>query len=411
MLSKLKQKFIIINMVLVGIVVLFIFVSLCVMTYRAEKEQTEKTLEAIVMMDKMNGKPEEKFHGAVPNIGGKEELPVTYAFSVAVDREGNITSSNGFGTGMEEEALALAVEYALSVDTEQGDIPDMGLMYIKRSTPFGYMIAFASTDRLANTVRTTAAIAGFACAVSLLIFYFISRFLANIAIKPIETAWQSQKQFVADASHDLKTPLTVILANMGILGAHKEELVESQSKWIESTKEEATRMRILVDKMLELAKSDDMRERLALCELDVSELTERTLLQFEPVAFEKGLTLEGKIESGIKIYTDEYSFVNLLHILVDNAIKYSEKGGKAEICLKKEKQYVHLSVKNEGQAIAEDDLPHIFERFYRADKARSVGGHGLGLSIAKNHAQNLGGKIFAQSDEQNGTVFTVILKG
>lgn len=408
MIKKLKQKFILINMLFVGVVVLFIFIALCVLTYRTEKEQINETLENIIFFDKRTDKPSVE-HG-IPNIGSTEELPYTYAFYVTVNEYGRIVSSNGFGTGMEEEALSAAVERVLATTEESGIISDMGLMYMQRTSPFGISIAFASIEHLKTTVKNTAVIAGIACAFSLLIFYFLSRFLANLSIKPIEAAWKSQRQFVADASHDLKTPLTVILANTGILRAHREEDVESQIKWVESTEEEAQRMRALVDKMLELAKSEDMKEKLILGELDISELTERVCLQFEPVAFEKGVEIESNITEGIKMQTNEDAFVRLIHILVDNAIKYGESGKKAKITLSQTKQTVRLSVKNDGNIISDEDLPHIFERFYRADKARSVGGHGLGLSIAKNLTESLGGKITAESSVQNGTVFTVVFK-
>ena len=108
--------------------------------------------------------------------------------------------------------------------------------------------------------------------------------------------------------------------------------------------------------------------------------------------------------------TNEESLVRLIHILTDNAIKYSKSGDTVKVSLSRTKQNVKLSVKNNGNTISEEDLPHIFERFYRADKARSVGGHGLGLSIAKNIAESLDGKITAESSEQNGTVFTVLFK-
>ncbi len=408
MLKKLKQKFILINMLFVGVVVLFIFIALCVMTYRTETEQINETLESIVFFDKRADK--QAFEHGIPNIGGAEELPYTYVFSVIVTEYGQISSANGFGTGMEEETLAKAVEQVLASNEERGTLSELKLMYMQRMSPFGTYIAFASTEHIKTTVENTAIIAGIACALSLLIFYFLSRLLASLAIKPIEAAWKSQKQFVADASHDLKTPLTVILANAGILRAHKEENIESQIKWLESTEEEAQRMRALVDKMLELAKSEDMKEKLVLCELDIGELTERVCLQFEPLAFEKGINIESDISEEIKMKTNEESLVRLIHILTDNAIKYSKSGDTVKVSLSRTKQNVKLSVKNNGNTISEEDLPHIFERFYRADKARSVGGHGLGLSIAKNIAESLDGKITAESSEQNGTVFTVLFK-
>lgn len=185
--------------------------------------------------------------------------------------------------------------------------------------------------------------------------------------------------------------------------------MESQLKWIESTEEEAQYMRGLVDRMLELAKSEDMGTKAMLSDLDISELSQRVILQFEPVAFERQVTIESDITPEVRIKAEMESYVRLIHILIDNAIKYSPEGGRVTVRLSVAKQTARLSVHNEGDAIPAEDLPHIFERFYRADKARGTGGYGLGLSIAKNIAEAMGGKISAESSPAHGTVFTVLL--
>lgn len=405
MLKKLHRKFIVINMSLVGVAVLFIFAALCVLTYRSEKQAIYQTLEEIIQPESLFSKPHENF----PMLGGKEPLPYVYAFSATVGRNGEILSTNGYGTSMEDDVLAEAIEYALTSEEADGEIGNT-LMYMKRETPMGTQIAFASMERLHTTFKNTVLIAGLACTGSLLIFYVVSRFLARLAIRPIEIAWKQQQQFVADASHDLKTPLTVILANMDILRAHKEESVSSQRKWLDSTAEEAERMHALTCKMLELAKSEDMKQNLVFSEIDISELCEKVLLQFEPVAFEKNITLESEIEPFLCMKSHEESFVRLVHILLDNAIKYSADADMVKISLSTSKKAVCFSVRNFGAVISPEDLPHIFERFYRADKARGAGSFGLGLSIAKNLADGLHGEIRAESDTENGTVFTVTFK-
>ena len=241
----------------------------------------------------------------------------------------------------------------------------------------------------------------FAC---LLLFIALSYFLASVAIKPVKETWEGQKRFIADASHDMKTPLTVILANT--------DIIKSQSgsgeweKWLDSTRSEAERMRRLVDSMLELSSTEVSDERIVLSEISLSEISERTVLQMEAVAFEKSVLIESNIKKNVIIKGNEDRLTRLLHILIDNGIKYAKGGSVLRVSLAKGKRFARLSVTNEGSYVNEDDLPRLFERFYRGDKARSGGGFGLGLSIAKNLTESMGGSITAENKEGVGATFT-----
>ena len=216
-------------------------------------------------------------------------------------------------------------------------------------------------------------------------------------------------QFIADASHDLKTPLTVILANNDILLSHQGDTVQNQEKWIKSTKEEALKMKGLVEQLLDLAKSEDINKGLALSQENISELTEGEILQFEPIAFEKEITVNSCIKESVLISTHGESYVRIVQTLLDNAIRYTEQGKQIDVLLLEDKQRAYLKVKNPS-FIEESDLDHIFERFYRIDPSRSEGGHGLGLAIAKNLASSINGDIEVESSKDTGTTFTLIIK-
>ena len=352
-------------MLMVGLVIIFIFTAVCILTYRSEKNEIKRSLEQVISL---KGKDEIHIGGA-PEIGGVMPLPYVYAFSVLVDENGEITGRYENGADMDEDVLASAVGLVMDSDAQSGTLRSFALIYMKKSIPNGTVIAFASLEPLKITMKNTVLISVAACLSSLLIFLYVSNVLAGFAIKPIAAAWRQQKQFVADASHDLKTPLTVILANTGILMSHKEQTLESQLKWIESTEEEAQYMRGLVDRMLELAKSEDMGTKAMLSDLDISELSQRVILQFEPVAFERQVTIESDIAPEGRIKAEMESYVRLIHILIDNAIKYSPEGGRVTVRLSVAKQTARLSVHNEGDAIPAEDLPHIFERFYRGEPA------------------------------------------
>lgn len=212
---------------------------------------------------------------------------------------------------------------------------------------------------------------------------------------------------LADASHELKTPLTVILANNNIMMSHKDSKVEEEIKWLQSTEEEAQHMKNLIDQMLFLAKSDAESSKTELTKVNVSEVIEAASLNFEPIAFEKGIKLDCEIEPDIITYSNETMLNQLSHILIDNAIKYSVIDGIVKIKLSKLNNKIIFSVNNKGNVISKDEFAHIFDRFYRAEKSRTTKGYGLGLSIAQNITNSIGGKISVESNEQNGTTFNV----
>lgn len=429
MLKRLKWRFILLNMLLVGVAVAVMFGAVCVLTYRSGRMQIDRAIEnGLRAGDPRNdrtrpenggtvpeppaGEPAENADAAtgdvrLPNIGGKEEISYVYTVTVRVSPDGSYTREDIFGADIDDDVLGQAVEKAIAAKSDSGTLRSLNLAWKRAATPDGTRIVFASTDHLSDTMRSTALIFGAVCLGSLLLFFGVSYLLAGVVIRPTAKAWEQQRRFVADASHDLKTPLTVILANADILREQPGSTVAEQMQWVDGTTEEAERMKGLVNQMLELAKSEDAQRAPTLSPISLSELTEQTVLQFEPVAFDKGVTVQSEIAAGVTLPSHEESYVRLLHILLDNAIKYSPEGETVTVTLSPRGNGAELAVRNFGAPISAEDLPHLFERFYRADKARSVGGFGLGLSIAQSLAANLRGKISVTSSEAEGTVFTV----
>lgn len=400
MLKKLKHKFILINMLLVGIVIVSIFSSICVITYITEENEINDLLEESLLSRGNNP--------YLPTDMDKKNIPYAYVFTVYLNDNGEIKVSNA--EDINEDFIESAVRIAYSSNNSRGNIPILNLSYMRAQTMSGTVISFVSRENLQMKVRHSIIVSSVAGIISLLLFFYISKHLSELAIQPIEKAWEQQKQFLADASHDLKTPLTVILANNNILSSHKDESVASQMKWIESTGEEAGRMSELVNKMLELAKSENMKQELVFSDTDLSELAESSILQFEVIAFEKNVQIESSIAPSVIAKTHGATFSKILEILFDNAIKYSPKNEKITVSLVQSSQQVKFKITNRGEAIKKEDLPHIFERFYRTDKAREVGGHGLGLSIAKKLSDMIDCKISVESDTENGTTFSLLMK-
>ena len=320
---------------------------------------------------------------------------------------------------IDSETLEAAFQELSTSEGERGLLEDVGLYFAKRGGSEDYLVAFADSSVVDSWHRLALLCAAVEVA-ALLLFLIINLFFSRWAIKPIEEAWSRQQQFIADASHELKTPLTVILANTSILLGHPEKTIAEESQWVESTQTEAKNMQDLIGEMLEIAQSQKDSDAFELGTslgkaaeagepIDFSDLLEGELLQFESVAFERGVTIESDLVSGLRVCGSKDRLRRLIGTLVDNACKYSDIGGVVRVTLSASGKNLVLVVNNRGSVIDAEDLEHIFDRFYRTDKARSrsEGGYGLGLSIARDVVQEHGGTIVAESDSRAGTSFTV----
>ena len=230
--------------------------------------------------------------------------------------------------------------------------------------------------------------------------------LTRWLVRPVEEAFNKQRQFVFDASHELKTPLAVIIASAEMLEKNPKE-----KKWLSNIKSETDRMNKLVINLLDLAKTESLPSKLKYSTVNLSKETERSILTFEGLVFEKGLEIDYDIEDNIEFSCDLDKIKELLSILLDNAIKHSYDNAKIRVNLFKEKENIILEVINNGDDIPKDKQNKIFERFYRVDEARNrnENRYGLGLAIAKNIVDIHQGKISVTSSN-NYTTFKVIFK-
>ncbi|WP_229716788.1 sensor histidine kinase [Paenibacillus aceti] len=242
--------------------------------------------------------------------------------------------------------------------------------------------------------------------VMLFVIFGISLFFARRAIRPVEVAYEKQKQFIADASHELKTPIAVIHANAEALYANKTATVESQQKWLDYITAETDRMGKLVSDLLYLAKTDSEAVNRELAPFNICHVVTDVLLAMEAVVFEKGITLSQNIEPDLIANGVPDKIKQVVIILLDNAVKYVNENGSINVTLRKSRNHILFSVKNTGRGIPKESLPKLFDRFYRIDPSRAHdGGYGLGLSIAKAIIENAGGKIYASSVEGESTTF------
>lgn len=263
-------------------------------------------------------------------------------------------------------------------------------------------------QNLLKNLLKTFFITGF---ISLIILFTISYYLAYKTIAPIKEVFEKQKQFIADASHELRTPIAIIKTNLALVSSNKDKTIESQGKWMNYIDLQTDRMSHLIDDMLSLAKLDEDKKVLNLQPINLNKILENLLMSFEAVFFENKIELQNKLKDNFFINGDLEEIKKLFNILMDNAIKHTFPNGTITITSSKLKSKMEIIITNTGEGIPDKDLEKIFERFYRSDESRQrkTGGYGLGLAIANAIVTSHKGKIYARSNVGKDTSFIVEL--
>lgn len=400
MIRKLQIKFVVINMTMVTVMLCVIFGLVYHFTQTHLEAESISMMRSIAADPFQLGRPDER----------TAELRLPY-FTLQLGLRGEILSTGGGYYDLSDQALLRRlIRESVGSRRETGVVEELDLRFCRVAIRGGTVLVFADmsseNNTLDNLVRTSLLIGGF----SFLVFLAISICLARWAVRPVAAAWQQQKQFVADASHELKTPLTVIMTNAELLqsGDYTPEERQSLSRSIFIMSQQ---MRALIENMLELARSDAGTSRQQLAHVDLSRVVMDMALSFEGVFVERGLTLESSVEPGIAVHGSEQTLRQVADILLDNAGKYSAPGGVTTICLCSVGQgRCQLRVADPGPEIPPEELQNIFRRFYRLDKVRSrSGSFGLGLAIAESIVTQHRGRIWAESRDGINT-FVVELK-
>lgn len=313
-------------------------------------------------------------------------------------------------------ALNAVLEAAESTDANEGVIDEYNVMWKRGPIPTGERIAIASLNATtgAHITQIVTSI-GVGLAVLAVAFLFVWQ-LSKRMIQPVRMAWEAQRRFTADASHELKTPLAVIQANNRILEGDREKIPEEDLRWIDSNVDEAKRMQVLVNGLLELSKADEAIVAngavFDLKPLNLSELVASACLEFEVVAFERGLSFVSQLKENLWVNSDAQALDRVMRIFLDNAVKYAEPKTAITVSLTEPRLgTARLAVNNHGDTLSPSDVEHIFDRFYRSDasRSRSTGGAGLGLAIAQSITVALGGSIRCTSTDEDGTTFSIDL--
>ncbi len=405
MISKLWHKFVLVNMVLVFLVLIAALSAVSLAYNNVLKAETQQALSQAILHSSSAQWPKTQIGAENQQIS--RQVPT---FTTLLDRTGQVVKIFGRDeVSVSDAVVAQAVQLVAEEQNDQGLLSELSLRYLCKQLPDGWKIAFADTSHESEAMRNLILIL---CGMGILLlvaFFLISLLLFRKAFQPVEQVWAQQRRFVADASHELKTPLTVILANLGVLLDHPDDPIRTQRQWVDNSREEAERMKGLLEDLLFLAQSDAGPAPVETERINFSDLCLSSLLSFEAVAFEHGLRLRTDIQPDLYLQGVDSQLRQLLAILLDNAVKYAGQGGWIGVSLLRQEGRIVLSVANSGDPIPKKDLPHIFDRFYRVDEARASesGGYGLGLSIAQRIAETHGGRISAESGREQGTIFHV----
>ena len=412
MIYKLQRKFILICTVSVLTVISLVFGVILLLNVSSMNRNMDMLADRVSegggrFPGSMDEKPQPD---KIPHQDNKDfnfitpETPFsTRHFTVFFDKNGNVEKT--FMESIFSIPEGKAIEYAQTAAGKRGD---RGWIYNYRykvfSTGKGYGVVLVDGSMSRSSLMQSMMIAGFvllACAALVLILIFL---LSKKAVKPIAESYEKQKQFITDANHELKTPLTLILANLDIAEA---EL--GKNEWLDDIRTEGHRMAALVNQLVSLSRMDEDGNKLNVTEVKIGQLAVNAVSEFEGLANERGKRLSASIDMDAKYFGDEMLLNRLIGILMDNAIKYCDVNGEINVTLSQGRRIV-ITVENTYALVDELKLDRLFDRFYRADKARtSGGGFGVGLSMAKAIVEKHKGEISAYSRDSMHIGFKVVL--
>lgn len=394
MIRRLRIKFVCINMTIVTIMLCAIFGLVLRFTSAGMERESIDMMQSVALHPRQPGVPGQSGPGV--------QLPY---FTLQLGPGGELLASGGGYYDLSDQAL-LEELAALSSAQKSGVLAEYGLRYVRVVTPVSQCIVFADMSHEINTINRLLQTCFIIGAAGFAAFLIISILLARWAVKPVAAAWEQQRQFVADASHELKTPLTVILSNAQMLfeNGGEPELREKLTANILTVSEQ---MKDLVAKLLDSAQADQGAAAMGFSPFDLSETVSAAILPFDSVFYERELELDSSVQPNIRVSGSRRHLIQVVDILLDNAQKYSIAHGHTCVTLRAHtKRSCLLTVANEGGAMSARELKQIFKRFYRADAARGrTGSYGLGLSIAESIVKAHKGRIWAESRNGVNTFF------
>ena len=419
MLQKLKLKVVVINVVLLTVVLVAVFVSVYILL-ESQLKNHERTLLSKVASDIADTGDTEtaeyyKDYGdfLIENEDDFLSFASSRMFYVKLYAEHDVISISSRYYSSEREDIVYLLDKVDGTGKRNGEV-DVGeyikLAFLIENKPGAKLYVFIERTSREETMTLYIYSAVIALTGSVICVFLISVYMAGRSIRPIKESMEKQDKFIADASHELRTPIAVIRTNAELIMDAPEMTVGENMKWLEYIYTEAKRMTKMTEDLLLLSRADAKREVLKE-NINLSIIVSEVYDSFKPLFTENNLSANGAdITQDIYITANELDIRQLLTILIDNAVKYTKEGG-ISVKLEKDEESAYIKVTDTGIGMPGETKDMIFERFYRIDKARSkaTGGFGLGLSIAKTIADEHGGEITVESEPEKGSEFCVKL--
>ena len=380
MIKKLNQRIFLLIMVSLSIIILGTIIIFTVLNYNNTINMTN------FMMDRFMGEePKKSPNDRIEDYNIKPETTIDGVYNFLIKDSIIVQSS---ATSNDKTISEYAIKIAKK-NTEKGMIGKY-IYKVKKINPSTIRITLVENEDAISHIRWVFLFSTIIAALSIIVIYGIAKKVSKMIVKPVEETFEKQKQFISDASHELKTPLAVIEANADVL---ENEI--GTNKWISYIQNESDSMNKLINELLLLAKIENVDNLKEYKQLNLSKEVEIILSMFESMAYEKQVSIKGKISENITMNGNKEDIEHIVSTLTDNAIKHTIEKGEIEVILKKEKNEIILEVKNMGDPIPKEEREKIFERFYRIDKSRNRNEkrYGLGLAIAKATIEKYNGKI------------------
>ncbi len=398
MIRELKTKIFTLMMITLSIVVLGVIVLFTSLNY------VNVLNNSTIMMDRIAGMDFERDNGHRPPLDAgiekfNQDIQIEGVYNLKVR---DLEVIDDFNREYDEQIK----EYAIKAVSSKRDIGIIdNYIYRVRFNRDFMMVTLVENEDAISRINLIFIYAGIISLISLTIIFILSKKISELLVKPVEETFEKQKEFISDASHELKTPLAVISANAEVV-----ENEVGENKWIGYIQNEVSSMDKLVNELLLLTKIENVDNMKEYEEFNLSEEVDSEVSAFESIAAEHKVELKRDIQKDVMMKGNSEDIRHILSTLTDNAIKHTYEGKDVEVKLFKEKSSIVLEVKNEGDPIPEEHRDKIFERFYRIDKARNRNEkrYGLGLAIAKSTVEKYGGKI-SVSCKDGVTTFKVII--
>ena len=409
MIRKLRRRFIRIAMLSVALVLVVLILSVNLINYLSTVRSLDRTLDMIC--DNRGAMPEFDGRGPQngrPDPGFNPETPfATRYFTVELDDSGTVLGSDlRHIAAVTEEELDDYAARALKKGEGSSFVSPYRCRIIRQEDGT-VMAVFLDSRRELGSARTFALVSLLALVGCLALVYLLILLLSKRAIDPVVQSIEKQKQFITDASHELKTPLTVIITSLRVL-----EMETGKQKWIDKAQSQAANMTDLINQLVTLSRMDEERPALNVGDFCVSDAVRETVESFADVAEAKGLSLTWDIEPDVTLRGDQLAVRQLASVLADNAVKYCAEGGDIRFTLRATARGAELLARNSCEAMDPAELDRLFDRFYRVDKSRNkkTGGFGVGLAIARGVAEAHGGSIRARCPDGHTIEFTAELR-